>query len=752
MNRLWGILVAVFLTSSALAQSVQQSGSVSPGHLPLWITSGVIGDGGTSADSPITSIGATGPICSNSARQASGAWIQLCFQAFANAPGQISIQNFGAAPAQSLQFNLNGTVTTPSFLPSGAIAGDIATFGSGNILQDSGVAAKSGNIIAGGWNGTPVALTYGGTGSNTASGARSNLGLGTVATQNANAVAFTGGSATGFPTPVNPTDVAIKSYVDGLATGLIILPQTTLATAAVLPNTPTYSNGSSGVGATLISSTNSTLTVDGTVAALNAVVLVKNQASTFQNGIYTVTTAGSGSAAWVLTRATYFNQSSNMLAGSYTFVTSGTTNTNSSYVLQSTVTTVGTTAVTFNQFSSSSNAVLSLGGATGAITLGGGLSISGQTLNTSASVDANNLNSQVANYQIATSDCGGTVQAGTGATGLFTITLPTAFTGANAECTVNVKNGDTARGKILSGFPSDLNPILWPLQSLTVKIVNGAWATTSNPGRWKNPSAITVHVDPASGSNTNDGLAATTGAVADPQQAWKNIAYQFDLQGFLPVIAMACSQTHTVQLNMGGPAFGSNLIRLSPDGNCAFTWTNAAPCISIGDLAELDIDLTLNGSSGAVTFACNSANATSSGNIYLHNAVVLDLEGTPIWDPAGVNDNFLFCDGPCVFTIANGITQATATAGNYIINMSEGGKGTQSGTISASGSGGANGIYYLFGRAFLNIGTASGAGWSTLAQSKVFAGSVLVSNGITPAGGLIVGTSGVNCASLTSSC
>ena len=51
--------------------------------------------------------------------------------------------------------------------------------------------------------GTALPLTSGGTGSATASGARTNLGLGTIATQNANAVTITGGSITGI------TDLAV---------------------------------------------------------------------------------------------------------------------------------------------------------------------------------------------------------------------------------------------------------------------------------------------------------------------------------------------------------------------------------------------------------------------------------------------------------------------------------------------------------------------------------------------------------------
>src|SRR5438046_1369878 len=74
----------------------------------------------------------------------------------------------------------------------------------------------------------------------------------------------------------------------------------TRATAAVLPNTPTYSAGAK----TLTAGSNTTLTVDGGVVALNDTVIVKNQATGSQNGPYKCTAAGDGSNPWVLTRDT----------------------------------------------------------------------------------------------------------------------------------------------------------------------------------------------------------------------------------------------------------------------------------------------------------------------------------------------------------------------------------------------------------------------------------------------------------------
>jgi len=148
-----------------------------------------------------------------------------------------------------------------------------------------------------------------------------------------------------------------------------------LASAAALPNSPTYSNGTSGVGATLTADSNVRLVVDGVNATTGDRVLVQDQASAVQNGIYDVTNQGAaGSAAWVLTRSDDLDGSptGQIKAGDSAYITAGSTNNGQGFVVTSTSDphVVGTNNITFTQFTG-----------TQAFTAGTGASITGNTIN-----------------------------------------------------------------------------------------------------------------------------------------------------------------------------------------------------------------------------------------------------------------------------------------------------------------------------------------------------------------------------------
>ncbi len=144
--------------------------------------------------------------------------------------------------------------------------------------------------------------------------------------------------------------LANKMYVDQVAQGLDTKPSCKLATTANL--SASYNNGSAGVGATLTSSSNGTLTLDSTATNLNDRILVKDQTDATENGIYTLTTLGDGSNPWVLTRATPEDQPAELSGGAFVFVEEGTLNANNGYTFTHTgAPTFGTTDLDVSQFS-----------------------------------------------------------------------------------------------------------------------------------------------------------------------------------------------------------------------------------------------------------------------------------------------------------------------------------------------------------------------------------------------------------------
>jgi hypothetical protein len=212
---------------------------------------------------------------------------------------------------------------------------------------------------------------------------------------------------TNLATPVGSKDAANKAYVDALSSGLSIKQAVNLATAAILPNTPTYANGTAdqsqglGVGATLTAGSNAPLVVDGVTVTSGQRILVKNQATASQNGIYVVTTVGhNGNQAWVLTRT---SDADNSIAGelrpnAYVSVLSGSTNIGTSWVITGTGTAttpagaikIGTDSVTFNQFNGAASYVA-----------GAGLTLTGLTFDINAA-DSSRIVVNADNIDLAT--------------------------------------------------------------------------------------------------------------------------------------------------------------------------------------------------------------------------------------------------------------------------------------------------------------------------------------------------------------
>lgn len=275
-------------------------------------------------------------------------------------------------------------------MPSGAISGDSSfAYASGLLIpvvdttQPAG--SRNGKMTLGALAtaiNSQVSLASGsnisinsGTVAVVASPSFTGVTAGTIETSDA---IITGGSITGLPTPSATSDAATKSYVDASVQGLQIKPTAALATAAALPSN-TYSNGSAGVGATLTGTADGALAVDGVAVTAGALVLVKNETTGANNGLYVVTATGSSSAVYVLTRHTGMETSTEFSGAFVPVGSGGTANSNTLWLANPSGTvTVGTTAIPFTQL----NAATSYVSGTGITVSGGTVSLSTITNNT----------------------------------------------------------------------------------------------------------------------------------------------------------------------------------------------------------------------------------------------------------------------------------------------------------------------------------------------------------------------------------
>jgi hypothetical protein len=118
--------------------------------------------------------------------------------------------------------------------------------------------------------------------------------------------------------PVISTAASAIASSSILGGGLLVHSPVNVATTSTL--NATYSSGS------LTSINNGTLTIDGVSLSTSNRVLVKNQSSPIQNGIYTVSAPGGAGSKWTLTRSTDNNTSASNTFGDAVEITSGTTN------------------------------------------------------------------------------------------------------------------------------------------------------------------------------------------------------------------------------------------------------------------------------------------------------------------------------------------------------------------------------------------------------------------------------------------
>jgi hypothetical protein len=154
------------------------------------------------------------------------------------------------------------------------------------------------------------------------------------------------------------TDIVNKAYVDNAVAAGVHFHEPVRVESPINLNA-TYDNGTAGVGATLTNAgTQAALVIDGITMVVADRVLVYEQTDQTENGVYVVTSIGSGATNWVLTRSddtnTYVTDSPDGLSeGSTFFVQEGVTGAGETYTCNTQGTIVfGTTDITFVQVSS----------------------------------------------------------------------------------------------------------------------------------------------------------------------------------------------------------------------------------------------------------------------------------------------------------------------------------------------------------------------------------------------------------------
>ena len=519
--------------------------------------------------------------------------------------------------------------------------------------------------------------------------------------------------------PTAALQSATKQYVDTIAAAGIHYHQACRAETTANLNA-TYSNGSSGVGATLTNAgTQAAIVIDGVTLSATNRVMVQDQTNQAHNGVYTVTTVGSASTNWVLTRATdadsYSPSDPDALGeGDAFFITEGTVHGGELDVMTTTgVITFGTTNIVFALVSDApiytAGTGLSISGtefslvtpvsSATALATGRTIGMTGDVVWTSASFDGTGNVTGTAAIQpnsvtLGTDTTGNYVAAGaTSGTGISgsvsseggTFTVTSNATNANTASTIVARDGsgNFAAGAITaSSFTGALSGNASTATALATGRTIGmtgdvVWTSGSFDGSGNVTGTATIQANSvALGTDTTgnyvqsiaNGIYMTGGGSASEGSALT-----------LGVAASPSNVGGTVVARDSGGNFTAGTVTAALSGN-ASTATTLATARTIGGVSfngSANINLPGVNTSGNQATSGNAASATAlqtartingvsfngTANITVADSTKLPLGGGAMTGAITTNSTFdgrnVSVDGAKLDGIASGATNVT---------------------------------------------------------------------------------------------
>jgi hypothetical protein len=535
------------------------------------------------------------------------------------------------------------------------------------------------------------------------------------------------------------TDIVNKAYVDNAVAAGTHFHEPVRVESPINLNA-TYNNGTDGVGATLTNAgTQAALVIDGITMVVADRVLVYEQTNQTQNGVYVVTSIGSGATNWVLTRSddanTYVTDSPDGLSeGSTFFVQEGATGAGETYTCNTVgVITFGTTNITFAQVSSaqiySAGTGLNLSGTTFSIA---NTTVTPATYGSSGQVAQIAINAQgqitsASNVGIAITASNVSGLAASATTDTTNASNITTGTLANARTTASANNGaSTIVARDASGnfAAAGITATTFSGSGASLTSLNGtaiSSGTVANARTTASSSngASTIVARDASGNFSANVITATTfsGAVTGDGSALTNLNASAVTTGTLANARTSASSTNgasTIVARDASGNFTTNTITATLTG----TASNATVLQNARTIALQD------GATGTATSFNGSANISIP--VTALNASVLSAGTVP---SARISGGYTGITQ--VGTLTAGVWNATAITDTYLATISTAGKVSNSAT-TATNSNGANSIVARDASGNFSAGTIT-ANLTGTASTATTANALNTSNSYTGA-------------------